>query len=96
MTLKSFSGEMRCRSTRRRSLGLQAVRRARNGAVLARDWTDHPLGQPAKWPEGLKVALSLVVNSPASMILCCSPQLHCFFNDSYIPLLVLEWCRSAW
>ncbi|RYY85827.1 MAG: hybrid sensor histidine kinase/response regulator, partial [Comamonadaceae bacterium] len=55
--------------------------------VLGRDWTGHPLGPPDGWPEGLKVALSLVVNSPESMILCWGPDLHFFFNDTYIPLL---------
>ncbi|MEH3086591.1 MAG: PAS domain-containing protein [Xylophilus ampelinus] len=55
--------------------------------ILARDWTGHPLGPPSAWPEGLKVALSLVVNSSESMILCWGPQLHFFFNETYIPLL---------
>lgn len=50
-----------------------------------------------QWPEGLKVALSLVVNSPESMILCWGPQLHFFFNDTYIPLLGprVEWAMGA-
>ncbi len=65
--------------------------------ILARDWTDHPLGPPAEWPEGLKVALSLVVNSPESMILCWGPALHFFFNDTYIPLLGprVDWAMGA-
>ena len=65
--------------------------------ILQRDWRDHPLGPPGQWPEGLKIALSLVVNSPESMILCWGPQLHFFFNDTYIPLLGprVEWAMGA-
>ncbi len=65
--------------------------------ILARDWTDHPLGQPHQWAEGLKVALSLVVNSPESMILCWGPQLHFFFNETYIPLLGprVDWAMGS-
>ncbi|GJE28506.1 PAS domain-containing protein [Methylobacterium organophilum] len=55
--------------------------------IRERDWTDHPLGSPESWPEGLRVALSLVLNSPESMILAWGPELHFFFNDTYIPLL---------
>ena len=65
--------------------------------IRARDWTGHPLGAPAGWPEGLKTALSLVVNSPESMILCWGPALTFFFNDTYIPLLGprLDWAMGA-
>jgi len=65
--------------------------------ILRRDWSGHPLGQPEQWPEGLKVALSLVLNSPESMILCWGPQLHFFFNETYIPLLGprVDWAMGA-
>jgi len=65
--------------------------------IEARDWTDHPLGTPGDWPEGLKTALSLVVNSPESMILCWGPDLHFFFNETYIPLLGprVDWAMGA-
>ncbi|WP_375243378.1 ATP-binding protein [Sphingomonas parapaucimobilis] len=56
--------------------------------ILERDWTGHPLGKPEAWPEGLKVALSLLLNSPESMILAWGrDELTFFFNDTYIPLL---------
>ncbi|WP_428968803.1 ATP-binding protein [Sphingomonas sp. Xoc002] len=43
---------------------------------------------PETWPEGLKVALSLLLNSPESMILAWGrDDLTFFFNDTYIPLL---------
>lgn len=56
--------------------------------ILERDWTGHPLGKPETWPEGLKVALSLLLNSPESMLLAWGREhLTFFFNDTYIPLL---------
>jgi len=64
--------------------------------ILARDWSDHPLGPPERWPEALRTALSLVLNSPESMILAWGPDLHFFFNETYFPLLGprLEWAMG--
>ncbi|KQN91959.1 hypothetical protein ASE90_04170 [Sphingomonas sp. Leaf67] len=64
--------------------------------IRARDWSDHPLGPPERWPDGLCSALSLVVNSPESMILCWGPELWFFFNDAYFPLLGprLDWAMG--
>ena len=55
--------------------------------IRARNWSDHPLGRPETWPTELRTALSLVLNSPESMILAWGPELHFFFNDAYAPLL---------
>ena len=66
--------------------------------ILARDWTDHPLGGPSDWPEALKATLSTVLNSPESMILCWgAEELSFFFNETYFPLLGprLAWAMGA-
>ena len=55
--------------------------------IIDRDWSGHPLGPPATWPVELKAALSLVLNSPESMILSWGPDLSFFFNETYFPLL---------
>ena len=55
--------------------------------IRERDWTGHPLGPPQDWPITFRTALSLVLNSPESMILAWGPDLHFFFNDAYFPLL---------
>ncbi|GJE11448.1 Sensor histidine kinase RcsC [Methylobacterium longum] len=55
--------------------------------IRARDWSGHPLGAPESWPAEFRAALSLVLNSPESMILAWGPDLHFFFNDTYFPLL---------
>ena len=64
--------------------------------IRERDWSGHPLGPPETWPEGFRTALSLVLNSPESMILTWGPELHFFFNDTYFPLLGprLEWAMG--
>ncbi|MDP4004227.1 PAS domain-containing sensor histidine kinase [Methylobacterium sp. NEAU K] len=65
--------------------------------IRARDWSDHPLGLPETWPAEFRSALSLVLNSPESMILAWGPELHFFFNDTYFPLLGprLSWAMGA-
>ena len=50
--------------------------------IGGRDWSSHPLGPPERWPHALRVALSLVLNSPESMILCWGPELFFFFNET--------------
>jgi len=55
--------------------------------IRERDWTGHPLGPPEHWPAELRTALSLVLNSPESMILAWGPDLTFFFNETYFPLL---------
>ena len=65
--------------------------------IRARDWSGHPLGPPETWPTAFRAALSLVLNSPESMILAWGPDLHFFFNDTYFPLLGprLSWAMGA-
>ncbi len=55
--------------------------------ILARDWSRHPLGVPETWPDAMRVAIGIVLNSPEAMILAWGPELHFFFNDAYAPLL---------
>ena len=55
--------------------------------IRERDWSDHPLGPPGTWSPEFRAAVSLVLNSPESMILAWGPDLHVFFNDTYSPLL---------
>jgi two-component sensor histidine kinase/PAS domain-containing protein len=55
--------------------------------IRERDWTGHPLGPPERWTPEFKAALSLVLNSPESMILAWGPDLSFFFNETYFPLL---------
>ena len=66
--------------------------------ILGRDWTGHPLGPPEDWPQPLKTALSLVLNSPESMILSWGrDELFFFFNETYVPMLGprVAWAMGA-
>ncbi len=66
--------------------------------ILDRDWSDHPLGAPAGWPDILKSNLSTVLNSPESMILAWGKdELSFFFNEAYFPLLGprLSWAMGT-
>ena len=66
--------------------------------ILKHDWTEHPLGEPAHWSDALKASLSLVLNSPESLILAWGKDdLTFFFNETYFPLLGprLSWAMGA-
>ncbi len=81
-----------------RALRFLAGGGAATALILARDWRDHPLGEPADWPVALKTALSLILNSPESMILCWGKdELFFFFNETYFPLLGprTDWAMGA-
>lgn len=55
----------------------------------AKDWdrTVLGLGHPSEWPQSLRTALSIVLNSKFPMFLFWGPQLICFYNDAYRPTL---------
>ncbi len=55
--------------------------------VRAHDWTASPVGPIETWPEALRVALTLILDSPESMYLVWGPDLTFFFNDAYRPIL---------
>ncbi|WP_177171557.1 PAS domain S-box protein [Sphingomonas palmae] len=81
-----------------RALRFLAGGGAATALILARDWSEHPLGPPEHWPTSLKTALSLILNSPESMILCWDrDDLFFFFNETYFPLLGprLDWAMGA-
>jgi PAS domain S-box-containing protein len=61
--------------------------------ILNRDWSNDPLGPPERWPDTLKSNLSILLNSPESMILAWGDDLVFFFNDAYTKLLGP---RAAW
>ena len=51
------------------------------------DWASTPLGAPAQWPEGLKVALRILLTSRFEMWLGWGPDVAFFYNDAYRPTL---------
>ncbi len=60
----------------------------RTGAeIRAHDWAQTPLGPPRGWPPALRNALSLMLDCPTAMFLAWGPDLLCFYNDAYRPIL---------
>ncbi|MFC3123467.1 ATP-binding protein [Pseudoroseomonas globiformis] len=47
------------------------------------DWAATPLGDYAGWPQSLRSALSLVLNSKGVAALCWGPQQWLLYNDAY-------------
>ena len=55
--------------------------------IRARDWSATALGPPERWPPALRSALSLMLACPTAMFLAWGPDLACFYNDAYRPIL---------
>jgi PAS domain S-box-containing protein len=52
-----------------------------------KDWSDNILGTPDFWPQSLRTAVSIILNSKFPMFLFWGPELICFYNDAYRPSL---------
>ncbi|SNT02499.1 PAS domain S-box-containing protein/diguanylate cyclase (GGDEF) domain-containing protein [Noviherbaspirillum humi] len=55
--------------------------------VRATDWSATPLGPLEAWPQSLRTAVSIVLNSGHPMFIAWGPQLNFLFNDAYRPIL---------
>jgi PAS domain S-box-containing protein len=54
------------------------------GALMrARDWSQSPIGTPGTWPDSLKTAIQLLLNTGHPMYVWWGPELLCFYNDAY-------------
>ena len=51
--------------------------------MRAFDWANHPLGPPKDWPQPLRTALRLLLNTGHPMYIWWGRQLYCFYNDAY-------------
>ena len=49
------------------------------------DWRRTSLGLPETWPQPLRTALRLLLNSGHAMYIWWGPDLCCFYNDAYRP-----------
>jgi PAS domain S-box-containing protein len=53
----------------------------------ATDWAQTPLGPRERWPQSLKLAVSICLNSRFPMFVWWGPQLINIYNDAYVPML---------
>ncbi len=69
----------------------EAEFRAGGGEMGARarrlDWAATPLGATSGWPQSLRTATSILLNSRHPMFLAWGPDLAVVYNDAYAPLL---------
>ncbi|WP_240356672.1 ATP-binding protein [Myxococcus eversor] len=58
------------------------------GALMrATDWSKTPVGPPETWPQSLRTAVSIVLESHFPMYIAWGRQLVQFYNDGYRPVL---------
>ena len=55
--------------------------------MRAKDWSGTPLGPPASWPQSLRTAVSILLNSRYPMFLFWGPELVKIYNDGYRSIL---------
>src|ERR1700742_1890167 len=66
------------------------------GALMrAHDWSSNPLGGPENWPQSLRTAVRLLLNTNHPMFIWWGPQLIQFYNDAYRQTLGPERHPSA-
>lgn len=71
--------------------------------LRAFDWASHPLGPPQHWPDALRMALSLCLNSSFPTAVYWGPELYVLYNDAWseIPAEKHPWilgkpAREGW
>ncbi|QIB51775.1 PAS domain-containing sensor histidine kinase [Pseudomonas sp. OIL-1] len=52
--------------------------------MRAHDWGRTPFGPPDTWPQSLKSAISICINSPVLGAVLWGPDMRMFYNDAYI------------
>ena len=56
------------------------------GLIRAHDWSVTPLGPPESWPQSLRSALSICLNSSFPTAIYWGPELHLLYNDAWAPI----------
>ncbi|HEV8199115.1 MAG TPA: hybrid sensor histidine kinase/response regulator [Candidatus Polarisedimenticolia bacterium] len=60
----------------------------RMGALMrSHDWRRSPLGDPAGWPDALKLAIATCLSSRFPMVVWWGPRLLMLYNDAWQPIL---------
>ncbi|HEX9931536.1 MAG TPA: PAS domain-containing protein, partial [Allosphingosinicella sp.] len=60
---------------------------AMGAAMRAHDWASTPLGAPGEWPQSLKTAVGILLQSKFPMFLAWGEELVFLYNDSYAEIL---------
>jgi hypothetical protein len=58
------------------------------GALMrTTDWSATPFGRVEEWPQSLRTAVSIMLESPFAMVVAWGPDFRFFYNDRYQPIL---------
>jgi PAS domain S-box-containing protein len=58
------------------------------GALMrATDWAATPFGPVEQWPQSLRTAVSIMLESPFAMVVAWGPEFRFLYNDRYQPIL---------
>ena len=58
------------------------------GALMrAYDWASSPVGPVSAWPQSLRTAVSILLDSRYPTLVCWGPEYIQFYNDAYRPVL---------
>ena len=58
------------------------------GALMrSTDWSRTPFGPVAAWPQSLRTAISIMLESRFAMVIAWGPDFRFFYNDRYRPIL---------
>jgi len=49
----------------------------------AHDWSSNPIGTPDTWPQSLRTAVRILLNTNHPMFIWWGPELIQFYNDAY-------------
>jgi len=84
-----MSGQPSHESPSRRTDVSQVLAGGGEMGALARalDWCQGPVGPVDTWPQSLRTALSILLESKFPMLLCWGPQFIQFYNDPFRPIL---------
>ena len=65
--------------------------------MRALDWRSTPMGPPDGWPQSLKTAVRMMLDSRYAMWMAWGPEMTFLCNDAYLPTLGLkrEWALGA-
>lgn len=55
--------------------------------IRAHDWSETPLGPPDTWPQSLRSAVQICLNTPIVSAVHWGPELRILYNDAYAPAL---------
>lgn len=51
--------------------------------MRAFDWANHPLGEPALWPQALRTSIRLLLTTNHPVFVFWGDESFCFYNDAY-------------